>query len=188
MRGYNPVIRSGLEPYSCTPALAVPVLLYSVSGLRTDIRYYVAIFGTGFDAPVRGYWARRRVARGRPGARGHDGTDPPKLTFEARLSTLTLKVVPSGRLSRPCVKGAVSAPKWPNSRVLRSAGDRPGLGAGEGQDAERLPMRCEQLRRGAPACRYRRHRPGSDYRRRRFTQRLAHGECGAATSPALSAR
>ena len=28
----------------------------------------------------------------------HDGTDPPKLTFEARLTTLTLKVVPSGRL------------------------------------------------------------------------------------------
>ena len=30
----------------------------------------------------------------------HDGTDPPKLTFEARLTTFTSNVVRTGRLSR----------------------------------------------------------------------------------------
>ena len=95
----------------------------------------------------------------------HDGTDPPKLTFEARLSTLTLKVVPSGRLSRPRFREAVSAPKWPNSRVARSAADPSGLGAGDGRDTERLRTGCELLCRGAPRCRYRRHWPGSNSRR-----------------------
>ena len=118
----------------------------------------------------------------------HGGTDPPKVTFEARLTTFTSNVVPSGRLSRLRRWEAVKAPKWPISRAPPSAGDRPGLGDVDGRAAERLPDGIELPRRGAPTCCGRRHRPGSDSRRRWFTRWLAHGGYGAATSAAPSAR
>ena len=121
--------------------------------------------GTNLGGPVGGCCGGQNEPARPVQSASHDGTDPPKLTFEARLSTLTLKVVPSGRLSRPRFREAVSAPKWPNSRVARSAADPSGLGAGDGRDTERLRTGCELLCRGAPRCRYRRHWPGSNSRR-----------------------
>ena len=96
--------------------------------------------------------------------------------------------MPSGRLSRPRFREAVKATKWPISRVARSAAEPQGLGAGDSRDAERLRIRCEQLRREAPRCRYRRHRPGSNSRPEWITGWVARGECGASIPPASPAR
>ena len=137
----------------------------SVTVSCNEFRYNVTIFITNLGGPVGGCCGGQDEPPRPVQSASHDGTDPPKLTFEARLTTLTSNVVRTGRLSRPRRWEAEKASKWPNSRVAGSAADPRGLGAGDGRDAERLRIRSEQVRREAPACRNRRHRPGSNYRR-----------------------
>ena len=95
--------------YSAVLARRPEGWLVTVTVSCTDIQYTVLIFSTVLDGCVGGCCGGQDEPARSVQSASHDGTDPPKLTFEARLTTLTLKVVPSGRLLRPRFREAEKA-------------------------------------------------------------------------------
>ena len=63
-------------------------------------RYNVTKFITNMDGAFGGCCGGQDEPARPVQSASHDGTDPPYLTFEARLKTFTSNVVRTGRLSR----------------------------------------------------------------------------------------
>ena len=133
----------------------------AVTVMCSEFRYNVTKFVTKSDGTFLGCCAGQdEPARSVPSV-SHDGTDPPNVTFEARLPTFTLPLILSGRLSQLGNGRLETGIFGLDSGDLRSAAAPAGSGPTEGRDAERLRTGSGQLRWGAPRCRGRPHRAGS---------------------------
>ena len=85
-----------MHPFS-PPAAPSPM---AVTVMCSEFRYNVTKFVTKSDGTFLGCCAGQDgPARSVPSV-SHDGTDPPNVTFEARLPTFTLPLILSGRLSQ----------------------------------------------------------------------------------------